>query len=294
MIDSAIESAESVTCLFAGKQLLAEGPLYQQGWLYWADIKGFALHRLALATGEHQQREAPEQITSISPRQAGGFVVTTRTGFGFMDDFAAPLRSLGIVEPALPDNRFNDAKVDPFGNLWAGTMDDLEVTPCGSLYRLTPEQHWQVFDTGYIVTNGPTFAPDGRRLFHNDSVNKQVFVFDLDASGISNKRVFAELGADHGHPDGMTVDAQGCLWICEYAGWGISRFSPEGEFMSKLALPVANVTSCTFGGDKLDTLYITSAAKGLTAAELAEQPLAGSIFSATVGATGIKGSLFSG
>lgn len=287
-------AADVLQCLFVDNQLLAEGPLYQHGWLYWVDIKGLALHRLQLATAEHQQRHVPEQITSISPRQSGGFVVTTRTGFGFIDDFSAPLRSLGVVEPALPDNRFNDAKVDPFGNLWAGTMDDLEKTPCGSLYRLTPEHQWQVFDTGYIVTNGPTFAPDGRRLFHNDSVHKQIFVFDLDASGISNKRVFAQLGVDHGHPDGMTVDAQGCLWVCEYAGWGISRFDPDGKFMAKLALPVANVTSCTFGGDQRETLYITTAAKGLTAAELAEQPLAGSIFAAAVGVQGIQGAVFLG
>jgi len=213
-------------------------------------------------------------------------VITTLRGFGLLADFDAPLTNLGEVEPNLPGNRFNDAKVDPFGHLWAGTMDDAEVDRCGSLYRLDSQQHWQQADTSYHITNGPAFSADGGTLYHTDSVTKQIFAFDLNEQGISNKRLFITLGERHGHPDGMTVDAAGHLWVCEYAGWGVSQFSPQGEFLGKLALPVANVTSCCFGGEDFATLFITTAAKDLSQQALAEQPLAGSIFSATPGAIG--------
>jgi sugar lactone lactonase YvrE len=234
----------------------------------------------------HQQRQFDLGVTSISLRAAGGFVLTTRRGFALLADFDAPLRSLGEVELELPGNRFNDAKVDPFGCLWAGTMDDAETSKCGSLYRLDHHHHWQQADTDYWITNGPTFSPDGSTLYHTDSATKQIYAFDLTAEGISNKRLFATLDAHHGHPDGMTVDAAGHLWVCEYAGWGISEFSPAGAFLRKLALPVANVTSCCFGGDDYGTLFITTAAKDLSMRELAAQPLAGCIFTARSGAVG--------
>jgi sugar lactone lactonase YvrE len=284
----------NIECLYDQRQMLAEGPLWYQSYLYWVDIKAQTLHRMDVRQGIHQQRQFDAGITSISIRAMGGFVVTTRRGFALLADFDAPLTLLGEVEPELPGNRFNDAKVDPYGHLWAGTMDDAETTTCGSLYRLDAAQHWLQSDTNYRITNGPAFSPDGGTLYHTDSVTKQIYAFDLTAQGISNKRLFIALDADHGHPDGMTVDAAGHLWVCEYAGWGVSEFSSQGEFLRKLALPVANVTSCCFGGDDYDTLFMTTAAKDLSELDLASQPLAGSIFSTKPGAIGIAAFAYQG
>jgi sugar lactone lactonase YvrE len=275
-----------IDCLYDQRQLLAEGPLWHQNWLYWVDIRAQTLHKMDLRHSKHLQRRFEAGITSVNIRAIGGFVVTTRRGFALLADFDAPLVMLDEVEPELPGNRFNDAKVDSYGHLWAGTMDDAETARCGSLYRLDHQQDWHKADTSYRITNGPTFSPDGSTLYHTDSVSKQIYAFDLTAQGIGNKRLFITLDVHHGHPDGMTVDASGHLWVCEYAGWGISEFSPEGKFLRKLALPVANVTSCCFGDDDYGTLFVTTAAQDLSLQEVVEQPLAGSIFATRPGAFG--------
>lgn len=273
-------------CIYQSCQLLAEGPLWHDQVLYWVDIKGHRLHLLETLTGRHREREIPEQMTSISSRSQGGFVVTLKKGFALLEDFDSPLVYLGDVEPELPNNRFNDAKVDPFGNLWAGSMDDDESNPHGSLYRLSADHTWSKIDEDYVITNGPAFSLDGRRLYHTDTLQKVIYRFDLDEKGVRNKQPFIELTEQDGYPDGMTVDSENCLWVCQFGGWCITRFDPDGNRMDKLQLPVSNITSCTFGGEDRDQLYITTAAKGLDQAALQEQPLAGSIFVAEVGSSG--------
>jgi D-xylonolactonase len=275
-------------------QKLAEGPLWQAGNLYWVDIKACNLHRLNLSTNSHETRHFQEQLTSISPAVSGDFIVTTRHGVARLARFEADLIPLVDVESAIASNRFNDAKVDTNGELWAGTMDDGETDATGSLYRIGTDLSVSKEDTGYYITNGPTFSPDGTYLYHTDSAKKEIYRFKLSANGLSERQLFISLGDAHGHPDGMTVDANGCIWVCEYGGWGISKFDHEGNFLSKLDLPVSNVTSCTFGGDNLDVLFVTSAAKGLTASELEEQPMAGSIFQLVPGVTGLETNVFGG
>jgi D-xylonolactonase len=275
-------------------QKLAEGPLWYAGDLYWVDIKACNLHRLNLSSSRHEIRHFREQLTSISPAIAGDFIVTTRNGVARLANFRADLVPLVDVESTIASNRFNDAKVDSYGVLWAGTMDDGETEATGSLYRIGADLSVSKEDSGYYITNGPTFSPDGIYLYHTDSAKKEIYRFKLSENGVSEKQLFISLGDAHGHPDGMTVDANGCIWVCEYGGWGISKFDPEGGFISKLDLPVSNVTSCTFGGDNLDILFVTSAAKELTASQLEAQPMAGSIFQIITGVTGLETNVFGG
>jgi xylono-1,5-lactonase len=134
-------------------------------------------------------------------------------------------------------------------------------------------------DDGYRVTNGPAFAPDGQTMYHNDSARQIVYAFDLDAGGkATGRRVFSSFVEGESYPDGMTVDAEGCLWIAFWDGWCIRRFSPEGERLQEIAMPVQRPTSCAFGGTALDNLYITSARTGLNEEALASQPNAGGLF----------------
>lgn len=275
-------------------QALAEGPLWHSGNLYWVDIKACNIHRLHISTNNHDVRHFPEQLTSISPEATGGFIVTTRHGIARLPDFDAELIPIIAIEDAIPTNRFNDAKVDPYGTLWAGTMDDAEKEATGSLYRIDTNFKVSKEDSNYYITNGPTFSPEGTYLYHTDSALKKIYRFKMSANGASDKKLFITLDDAHGHPDGMTVDTNGCIWVCEYGGWGVSKFDSDGNFISKLDLPVSNVTSCTFGGDQLDTLFITTAAKGLTPQQLAKQPLAGSIFQVSLGVTGFKACRFGG
>ena len=278
--------------IFQENQKLAEGPLWHDGYLYWVDIKACKLHQLKLDTREHRARHFPQQLTSIAPTSSGEFVVTTRDGVAGLADFDASLNLLVNIEGSISTNRFNDAKVDCYGNLWAGSMDDGETKASGSLYRIDNNLTVSTEDTGYFITNGPTFSRNGEFLYHTDSALKKIYRFALSETGITDKQLFIELGPEHGHPDGMTVDNQGNLWICEYGGWGISTFDSTGKYLTKIEVPAANVTSCSFGGKNLDTLFITTAAKELSEEELAQQPLAGSIFQTEPGVTGVASYLF--
>lgn len=272
---------------------LGEGPVWvdRESALYWVDIKGEAVHRLSWPDGKRQSWQVHGQIGALLPTSDGRFIGALQDGIHLLtldpESDRAIARLLLDPEPDLLDNRFNDAKIGPDGALWAGTMDDRETDPTGRLYRISGDKACQVIDDGYVVTNGPAFSPDGALLYHTDTFKRTIYVFDLDpAGGASNRRVFAQLPEDKGYPDGMTVDCEGCLWVGHWGGWRLTRFSPEGEPIFELAMPVANVTSCSFGGDDLKTLFVTTAAKGLSAAERRAQPAAGDLFAVRLDVAG--------
>jgi len=145
------------------------------------------------------------------------------------------------------------------------------------------------------VTNGPAFSRDGGTMYHTDSARQTVYAFDLaeDASA-SNRRVHLQFGEGDGYPDGMTVDAEDCLWIAFWDGWCVRRFSPAGERLAELRVPAQRPTSCAFGGPDLDQLFITTASRDLTAEERAGQPCAGGLFMTSPGVTGLAEPLFAG
>ncbi|HZG45679.1 MAG TPA: SMP-30/gluconolactonase/LRE family protein, partial [Allosphingosinicella sp.] len=215
---------------------------------------------------------------------------------GFLD-IAPDLTATVIAdpEPDLPANRFNDGKVDRAGRFWAGTMDRHERDASGSLYRLDPDRSWTRIDSGYRVTNGPAFSRDGRTMYHTDSARQTVYAFDLAEDGSpSNRRVHLHFGEGDGYPDGMTVDAEDCLWIAFWDGWCVRRFSPAGQRLAELRVPAQRPTSCAFGGPDLDQLFITTASRDLTAEERARQPCAGGLFMTSPGVTGLAEPLFAG
>ncbi|QPQ54350.1 SMP-30/gluconolactonase/LRE family protein [Allosphingosinicella flava] len=284
-------------CVSDCRSLLGEGPVWveREDALYWVDIKGGLLLRLDIGSGATTQWTPPVPICSLAPRQGGGFVAATYRGFAFFDPEKGSFEFLGEVEPDLPGNRFNDGKADRRGRFWAGTMDDSETQASGALYRLDPDLRVHRHDEGYRVTNGPAFSGDGRILYHTDSARQIVYAFDLDDRGEpGERRVLARFGEGDGYPDGMTVDAQGCLWIAFWDGWCVRRLSPGGDVMATIALPVQRPTSCAFGGEGLDRLFVTSARIGLSAEDLAGQPQAGGLFSWKPGATGLADMPFQG
>jgi xylono-1,5-lactonase len=300
------ETSNNINCIWDAQATLGEGPLWvaREQAVYWVDIKQKLLHRLCIVTDHRISWAVPEQLTALAIRKEGGFVGTTRNGFCLIDvphsssrSASQPLhiRHIGSPREESAGNRFNDGKVDTQGRFWAGSMDDGEQNPTGALYRLDGNHQWQCCDRDYIITNGPTFSADGKTLYHTDTLARTIYAFDLDAQGaLHNKRVFIQFDESSGFPDGMTVDAENCLWVCHFSGWGISRVSPEGEIISRIKLPVSNVTSCTFTGDNLDTLYITTARKGLTDAQLQEQPQAGGLFRYEPGVRGLPTNIYNG
>jgi xylono-1,5-lactonase len=282
-------------CIADVKAVLGEGPVWveREQALYWVDIVGKRLFRWSEAEGP-RTTELPEHLCSLAPRVSGGFIGAGYDGFLALGAGGA-LAMLGNPEPDLPNNRFNDGKVDRAGRLWAGTMDRFEQEASGSLYRLDAELCWTRIDTGYRVTNGPAFSADGRIMYHSDSALQRIYAFDLsDTGAASNRRTFVQFGDGDGYPDGMTVDAEDCLWVAFWDGWCVRRLAPSGERLSRLELPVQRPTSCAFGGPNLDRLFVTSARRGLTPRDLSAQPEAGGLFMTVPGARGLAETMFAG
>ncbi|MGF6297159.1 D-xylonolactonase [Paraburkholderia sp. WC7.3d] len=268
-------------CVWALGAELAEGPLWQaaENAVYFVDIKGRRIHRLSVATGEQRTWQAPDQPGFLAPLADRTFVCGLPSGLHRFDPASGEFSKLIDVEPQLPGNRLNDGFVDAQGRLWFGSMDDGEEAPSGTLYRVNEQGAAIGQDDDYVITNGPAMSPDGRTLYHNDTMRRVVYAFDVAADGtLSGKRIFAAISGD-GHPDGMAVDADGFVWIALFGGWRIERYSPAGELVDQVPLPCANVTKLAFGGDDLQTVYVSTAWKGLTAVERQHQPQAGGLFS---------------
>ena len=291
-----MQSRSDILCVADVHAVLGEGPVWvaQEAALYWVDIKGRKIFRLD-ERGKLERWETPFRVGSLAPRAGGGFIAGTDHGIGSVDLETGRFEIVQDPEADLPDNRLNDGKVDRHGRFWAGSMDDTEKAATGSLYRVDPDLRVTRIDEGYRVANGPAFSPAGDLMYHNDSGRRVTYVFDLDDDGnASNRRVLATYGADEGYPDGMTVDAEACLWIAFWDGWCVRRYSPEGQCMAKIEMPVARPTSCAFGGPDLDRLYITSANIGLDQAARSAQPQAGGLFMASPGVRGVSEIPFAG
>jgi sugar lactone lactonase YvrE len=260
------------------------------------DILQPRIFRLDVASGERKTVPMPEPIGCIALRMRGGLIAGLRSGFAFVDFSSGRVDYLTDPEREQPDNRFNDGKCDAQGRFWAGTMDFDGERATGALYRLDPDLSVHRMDAGYVITNGPAFSPDGGTLYHNDTVNRTVYAFDLNpATGeIDHKRPLIQLAEDEGYADGLTVDREGYLWLAQFGAGRVSRFSPAGGLDRLVSLPVLNVTSCCFGGRDLDRLYITSARSELTEAALAKQPLAGGLFQVDIGIRGLAPGKFAG
>ena len=284
-----MNSESNVQCVADVHAVLGEGPVWveREAALYWVDIKGWKIFRLSEGDAL-QQWATPFRVGSLAPRASGGFIAGTDEGIALIDLAGGKFEITEHPEAHLPDNRFNDGKVDRAGRFWAGSMDDNQKNATGALYRIGPGLTATRIDEGYKITNGPAFSLSGEVMYHSDTARQVTYVFDMDAAGnATNRRVFATYAPNEGYPDGMTIDAEGCLWIAFWDGWCVRRYSPAGECLGKIALPVGQPTSCAFGGPRLDQLYITSARIGLDEAALAVQPQAGGLFQATPSVTGV-------
>ncbi|MCA0422032.1 MAG: SMP-30/gluconolactonase/LRE family protein, partial [Proteobacteria bacterium] len=193
-------------------------------------------------------------------------------------------------------NRFNDGKCDASGRLWAGTMGLDASRKSGAIYRIDADLTWQRMDAPFTVANGLDWSPDGRTFYFTDSATGIIHAYDFDvrSGAIANRRIFARIDPADGRPDGLAVDAEGCLWSALWDGWAVRRFDPSGRVMSDLRLPVPRPTSVAFGGGGYRTLFITSARIRLPARILADAPFSGSLFAADVGVAGWPAGQFSG
>ena len=268
-------------CLWDVGATLGEGALWHApgNSVYFVDIKERRIYRCAADGSDRRSWPAPQQIGFIVPLESGGFACGMQGGLYRFDESDGRFTLIRKVEDDVPTNRINDGYVDARGRLWFGTMDDGESNPSGALYRVGRDRALAALDRDYVITNGPAASPDGRTLYHTDTLGKRTYAFDLLPDGsLQNKRLFASFQGKGGHPDGMAVDADGFVWIALFGGWRIDRFAPDGELVASIRFPCSNITKLAFGGDDLRTAYVTTARKGLSPEELERQPLAGALF----------------
>jgi sugar lactone lactonase YvrE len=275
---------------------LGEGPRWDaaSGTLLWVDIPGHRVHRYDPATGRDSEELVPGVVSLALPRRRGGAVIGLPDGVHVLDGERSPL--LAPIDAERSGTRTNDGACDAAGRLWVGTMALDEASPLGGLYRVDADRSVTTVLTGTTISNGLGWSPSGDLFYFVDSPTRRVDVFDFDlkTGALEARRRFAAVEVEGAVPDGLNVDAEGCVWVALHGGWGLNRYSPEGDCVAEVRLPVAKTTSCCFGGSDLRDLYVTTRREGLSAGELAEQPLAGALLRLDPGVSGLPTHAFAG
>jgi sugar lactone lactonase YvrE len=281
------------------KAQLGEGAIWhsREQRLYWVDIEPGRLHVFDPATRNNQTFELGQMVSTVVPRSRGGVMVALQHGFAAFDPVRGGLTFWCDPEEQRPRNRFNDGKCDPAGRFWAGTISLDREPGAASLYCLEPDGRVRTMVRGVTNSNGIAWSNDATTMYYIDTPTRQVTAFDYDlATGdLAHPRTAISIPADAGKPDGMTIDAEGMLWIALYRGGCVGRWDPRtGVQLAAIQLPAQRVTSCAFGGPRLDELYITTARGDLSAADWEREPTAGGLFRARPGAVGVAAFEFQG
>ncbi|MEP7355756.1 MAG: SMP-30/gluconolactonase/LRE family protein [Anaerolineales bacterium] len=292
---------DSVELILDAKSLHGEGPIWHapSQRLYWVNISQGEVHVFDPRTGADRTIQVGQPVGTVVARRSGGLMVAVKRGFASLDLETEALTLVGDPALDLRENRFNDGKCDPAGRFWAGTMTENSPTihGAGSLYCLDVNHTVTRRLTGVSISNGLAWSQDKRTMYFIDSLAHSVDAFDYDdATGaIGNRRVAITIAADQGIPDGMTMDAEGMLWVAQWGGSRVCRWDPaDGRLLETIKVPASQASACAFGGPNLDELYITSARIGLDEAALAGQPHAGGIFMVKPGVRGLEAFEYAG
>lgn len=276
-----------------------EGPVWHpvEHTLDWVDIMAGRLHRFDPGSGRDAAIEIGQPVGAFAPRRSGGYVLAVEHGFALLEP-SGEVRIVATVETGEPSQRMNDGKCDAAGRFWAGTMA-YDFTPgVASLYRLDANFNATTMLTGVTLSNGLDWTDDNHTMYYIDSLAHGVdsFDFDPDTGSISHRGRVVEVpsnpSAPNGEtvPDGMTLDAEGYLWVAVFGSYEVRRYSPRGELDCAVRLPVCAPTSCAFGGDDLADLYITT---NVVFGD-GREPLAGGLFMCRPGVRGRPARLFAG
>lgn len=272
-----------------------EGPCWDErtGALWWVDILGGVVHRSDPATGADEAIEVGQPVGALVCRTGDGVMLAVEHGFAALD--GGTVRPLATVVDD-PGVRFNDGKADPAGRFLAGTMA-YDVTPgAGALFRFEPDGRVEPVLDGLTISNGLAWTPEASTMYFIDSPTQQVraYHYDLDSGVATEPRTIVDIPASDGLPDGMTIDADGCLWVALHGGGTVRRYTPDGHCDRVVTLPVSQVTSCAFGGSDLRRLFITTSPYGLDGAQRAAQPHAGAVFSYDASVGGLPAHRYAG
>ena len=286
-----------VELVLDAKATLGEGPVWDErtGELVWVDIAGFAVHRFDPATGADRVQNVGRHVGAAVPCEDGSLVLALEDGIAKLRE-GGELEYIADTEADAPEIRMNDAKADPGGRLFAGTMAFALTPGVATLYRVDPDHSVRPVVTGMTLSNGLDWSPDRSVMYLIDSLDRRLDVFDYDVEtgAIENRRQLVEFEDDGSLADGMTVDADGRLWVAMFAGGRLRRFEPDGTPAGEVALPVSQPTACAFGGPELEDLYVTTTRILKSPEELEREPSLGGLFRCRPGARGLPANRYRG
>ncbi len=248
--------------------------------IYWIDIPGRRMHRYDPASGRDDALALAQEMGCFALAERGGFICGMRSGYARLDRFGGEFTLLAGPDYDPARARFNDGRCDGAGRFWAGTMWEPRDRAGGIVYRLDADGRFAAQANPVVIANGITFAGDGRTMTLADTTNHVLWAFDYDAATGTpcNRRELRRYRPESGRPDGACVDAEGNVYVAIMAGARVEKISPAGALLATIELPIPNITCCTFAGDDLRTLYITTARTRMSDAELAAHPYAGGLF----------------
>lgn len=278
------------SCVYHDRAELGEGVFWseREQKVFWVDIEGHRVCRFDPATGENKSVTVGQQVGTVVENEAGGLIVGLKDGVYALHFETGKLSKGCDPMQGAAENRLNDGKVGPDGRLYVGGMGPDHAQ---SLYRI--EKDGTSFSTvvdGVTISNGLCWSVDRKTFYYIDSPQRVVWAYDFDvASGlVSNRRVVVDVTSESSVPDGMTIDAEGMLWVAFWEGSAVRRYNPNsGELLREIMLPVSRVTSCAFGGQNLDTLYITTASVGFDESDWERETQAGGLFAVKPGVRGL-------
>jgi|GEM_PF-88285 len=286
------ETATNIVALGSPRCTVGESPVFDErsNRLYWIDVRETpAIHMVDLGSGSEQSWPMREDIGSIALTQHDRLLVGLRSGFAFFNHVTGVMTPIADPESALPHNRLNDGKCDPQGRFWCGSMNSETGTADGNLYVLDVDLRWRHVLDDFLTPNGMSWSADGATMYLSDTRRGfiETFAFNGALGTLSERRIFADLGAMPGGPDGATMDAEGFLWSAQFEGGCLVRYAPDGRMDRVVRLPVTKPASCAFGGPGYRQLFVTTATRGLSHEDLQQQPLAGRMLVLDVGVAGL-------
>lgn len=265
------------------KSQWGEGPVWWKGALYYVDIEGHKIHRYSPETGEEISWNVGQRVGTVVPREGGGLVFAGDDGLFFLDEKSGDIAPIADPEPEKADNRFNDGKCSPDGRFFAGTISLVKKTGDAKLYRLDTDLTLHEAYGPVTNSNGIVWSADGRVCYYIDTPRKGVLAFDYADGILSNEREVVSTAERESSPDGMTIDADGNLWVAFCHGACVICYDPQtGKELRKVDLPCLETTACAFGGVNLTDLYVTTGVH-----KTVEEEFSGRLF--RISGLGVKG-----
>lgn len=297
IIEDETNSQKTATLEYKINSKLGEGALwnYKTQEFYWVDIEGKILNIYNPKTKTNKVIKTPSRVGTVVPYTKQQAVVALEDGIYKINLENGDLKQISNVESDITENRFNDGKCDPKGNLWVGSMHLKESLPNANLYKVEPNGVTTKMVDSVTISNGIVWSKDTKKMYYIDTPSKSIksYDYDIETSTISNEKIAVNIPESLGYPDGMTIDENDTLWVGLWNGNAVAQFDPKtGKLISKIEVPAHNVTACAFGGENLDILYITTSTNDMTDEERKKYPLAGSIFKYKPGVKGVPAFFF--